>query len=305
MNREGSEVARFADVAMYEAEPDDMAARGLAVLPRVTVINMTANPILTMAAASEMYAGRTVRDMRDIPRAQVDAWWQEMTKTVLKAPLEFIDIHLLFEGVTRAWANQLERQRTAVYVQESLRFAVKRNAGVEVAQPFSIRSLKKDDPKRVLWEEAVASMAKTYNALIDAGVPAEDARGLLPLNITTKVHYKTNLRNLAEHAGLRLCSQAQEEWKLVWTAIINAIREYGPFSRGWQQDMIADLFRPICYQTGRCEFRGENDRYCPIRERVETHYRKGEGPRIWVDIDPREPLVPGAARVTGPAKTGL
>jgi flavin-dependent thymidylate synthase len=292
----GTEVARFADVAMWEAHPDEMGAEHEAVLPRVTLISMTPNPLREMAAASEMYAGRPVRNAQQISRTVAEKWFREMTKTVLHAPLEFIEFHFLFEGVTRAFTHQLIRQRTAVYVQESMRFAVKSHAAVEVAQPWSIRSLKEDDPRKMIWDDAVAHASWAYNALIDNGIAAEDARGVLPTNITTRIHYKTNLRNLAEHAGLRLCSQAQEEWKLVWAGMLEAIKNYGfPVDR-WQNKLILELFKPICYQTGRCEFRGENDRYCPIRERVEAHHSRGEGPTVWVDIDPREPLVPGAAR---------
>jgi len=286
----GKEVTRWADTAMFEAIPGPN-------IPRVTLVHMTPNPLRVMAAASELYRGRVESDPEVIRRADCEFWFTEMTKNKLHAPLEFIDLHFLIEGVTRAFTHQLVRQRTAVFIQESMRFAVKTNAALEVAIPPSIINLKDDDPNRVVWDDAVATAAAAYNALVNAGIPAEDARGILPTNITTRIHYKTNLRNLAEHAGLRLCSQAQFEWKQVWAQMLPAIREYGPGHDRWQQEMIASLFRPICYQTGRCEFRGENDRYCPIRERVEAHHSRGEGPDLWNDIHPLEPLMEGAARV--------
>jgi flavin-dependent thymidylate synthase len=292
-----SEVARYADVAMWKAAPDEMGAEGEDVLPRVTLVSMTTDPLRVMAAASQLYKGIPVHSKNFISRSVAEDWFREMDKTALQAPLEFIDLHFLFEGVTRAFTHQLVRQRTAVYVQESLRFAVKESAAWEVAMPWSIRSLPEDAPQRMVWMQAVGHASDAYNALINSGIAAEDARGLLPTNITTRIHYKTNLRNLAEHAGLRLCSQAQEEWKLVWTGIIEAVRTYGVNSERWQQELIASLFKPICYRTGKCEFMGANDRYCPIRDRVEAHHAKGETPPTWIDIDPREAMVPGAARV--------
>lgn len=290
------EIARFADAAMYVAEPDRMANQGLEVLPQVTLIHQTANPLRVMAAAAELYRGRVVRDPDDVSEEEALAWFGDMTKTALKAPLEFIDFHFLIEGVTRAFTHQLVRQRTAVYVQESQRFAVKEHTRWEVSLPPSIAELKYDDPRRVNWDLAIQHISNTYKNLINAGTPAEDARGLLPTNITTRVHYKTNLRGLAEHAGLRLCSQAQHEWKQVWAQMIQAIKNYGPFSHRWQQKAITDLFKPVCYQTGRCEFRAATDRYCSIRERVEAHYAKGEGPEQWTNISPLEPLLATAAR---------
>lgn len=263
----------------------------------MTLVNMTTKPLQTMAAAAELYAGRIVTDPDEITRIEAVTWFQDMTRTVLEAPLEFIDLHFFIEGVPRDWSHQVVRQRTAVFVQESQRFAVKRNARLEVTVPPSIAKLKDDDPARVIWDRAVAQGSWAYNALIDTGVPAEDARKLLPNGITTRLHYKTNLRNLAPHAGMRLCSQAQWDWKKVWVGIVEAIKNYGPPEDRWQQEEIIRLFKPICYQTGRCQFRAATDRHCSIRERVEAHYAKGEGPELWSDINPYEPLMEGAARL--------
>ena len=112
-------------------------------------------------------------------------------------------------------------------------------------------------------------------------MPAEDARGLLPTNLLTRINYNTSLRGLLEHSGVRLCSQAQHEWRLVWAKIIEAIRGYG----GWQFEELAGIFKPICYKTGKCEFMADVDRFCSIRERVEAHHKLGEPSDKWIDID--------------------
>jgi flavin-dependent thymidylate synthase len=285
---------------MHHAVPDTLAAAGHDVEPQVTLISMTRDPLRVMAAASDLYRGEPRHSPDEISQAMAERWLNEMGWTALQTPLEFIDVHLFFEGVTRAFTHQLVRQRVgASYVQESLRFAVKDNAVIETRMPPSIAKLKNDDPKRVTWLDAVAKVSWAYNALIADGIPAEDARGLLPTNITTRVHYKTTLRGLAQHSEVRLCSQAQYEWKEVWRGIINAILAYGPEEERWQQREITKLFRPICYRTGKCEFMGSNDRWCAIRERVEAHHRKGEGSDVWNrDIDPMDALREGAARLS-------
>lgn len=289
----GNEIARMADVAMYEAESDYDS-------PNVTLLSMTDQPLREIAAAADMYAGRVVHSTHEVSRTKAELWIEEMMRTKTRAPLEFVQFHFLFEGVTRGFTHQLVRQRTATYVQESTRFAVKRNA--IVAMPPSISRLKDDAPARVVWESTVHNINTAYNALIDSGIPAEDARGLLPTNTTTKVHYRTNLRDLLEHSGMRLCSQAQYEWKQVWAGIIYAIRNY-PLRNGtrtvdfWQYDLIAQMFGPVCYQTGKCEFMATTDRACTIRDRVQAHYARGEGPEYWTDINKMEPLMEGAARV--------
>lgn len=293
--KDEARVARYADEAMFTAVPLD-GSIGEPVTPKVTLVSMTPNPIRTLAAASEMYQGRPVRDPGEVSRTVALEWLSSATKNKLQAPLEFVDLHLLIEGVSRGFTHQLVRQRTAVYVQESMRFAVKEDAAFEVVTPPSIAILAGDDPRRVIWNVTVDHIAASYNQLINAGIPAEDARGLLPTNIGTRIHYKTNLRNLADQAGVRLCSQAQAEWKLVWAEIVKAILTYGPESERWQQREIVKLFKPVCYQTGKCEFMAPTDRYCVIRDRVEAHHRAGDDPDTWSDIDPREPLHAMAAR---------
>jgi len=296
------EIARYADVAMYKAE--DMEQGEYGVEPKVTIISATPNPLRTMTAATMMYSGHVVRDPYDVTEGEARTALEDMTKTALKAGLEFIDFHFLLEGVTRGFTHQLVRQRTAVYIQESMRFAVKEDASEAVALPPSLVGVKEDDPRRRVWDAAVKRVGWSYNALVESGMPAEDARGLLPTNITTRVHYKTNLRNLAEQGGVRLCTQAQFEWRKVWIQIVKAIalyqtRETAP-NDAWEFEQIARMFAPICYRTGKCEFMASVDRACSIRDRVQAHAAKGEASTTWVDIRPVEWLGdPAAARKNG------
>jgi flavin-dependent thymidylate synthase len=290
------EIVRIADVAMYDSKPYE----GL----HVKLLSMTQNPLRVIATAAEMYSGKVITDPSEISRKKALEWLEDLQRTGTGAPLEFVEFHFLFEGVTRAFTHQLVRQRIgATYVQESMRFAVKRDAALAVVTPPSIAALKEDDPRRVLWDAEVKRIGETYNALIDNNIPAEDARGLLPTNIATRIHYHTSLRGLRDHAGMRLCSQAQYEWKQVWGLMLRAIRnapyelDGHSFNEAWQYDAISKVFKPVCYHTGKCEFMAATDRFCSIRERVQAHYAKGEPSSTWGrDIDPLEPLLEGAAR---------
>lgn len=135
---------------------------------------------------------------------------------------------------------------------------------------------------RRIWDDEVDSIGATYKALINLGMPAEDARGLLPTNLLTRINYNTSLRGLLEHSGLRLCTQAQFEWRQVWTKIKEAIVNYpkenyvryddSRFDRdaSWQFEALAGIFKPICYQKGSCQFQSSIDRHCTIRDRVEA-----------------------------------
>lgn len=309
----GNEIARFADVAMYDAEdmPFDVNREG----PQVHLLSMNADPLGDVAAMSMMYEGRVARSLADVTDSDRKHYFDQIKRTHLKAPFESVKFHFMIEGVTRSFTHQMVRQRTAVYAQESLRFAVKDTIDEEVALPPSLRGLKDDDPRVLLWRKAINRVDDTYHALVDGGIPAEDARGLLPHNITTRLHYVTDLRALQDHAGMRLCTQAQFEWRQVFVRIVEAIRNYDPFAATlrrneamvydgagmpvastpdrWQFEEVANLFRPVCYLTGKCEFNASFDRHCSIRSRVNENAGIGrdssEWGEDWHGTDPRSP----------------
>jgi flavin-dependent thymidylate synthase len=314
------EIQNWVDPAMYEAEaiPDGG--------PKVHLLWMTPDPLGAAAACNAIYDGKVKRSLADVTRAEREAILPEMAKTILTTPMEAISLHLLIEGVTRGFTHQLVRNRTSGYAQESMRFAVVgEKQALPVALPPSLvggRTLREmmnsayndypglgtDQARRMAmdlatpidrarwsWDEAISAIQDAYQHLVNSGIPAEDARGMLPTNIQTRIHWVTNLRSLKMEAGKRLTTQAQFEWKAVIAAIARAIREYDPYaavrqsadaflnedeigimehlagSESWQYAAISDLFRPICYQTGKCEFNSSIDRSCTIRDRVEAN----------------------------------
>lgn len=305
----GTAVTRWADEAMFKAEEIDATAG-----PRVYLLWMTPDPLGAISAACKMYKGEVVRDLSTITDAERLEYFEQVQRTKLKAPFEFVKFHFMIEGVTRAFTHQMVRQRTAAYAQESLRFAVKEDmpvglppslAGTEEA--WESAELTSDDIEadkdlymRAEWESAISHIRSAYNRLIEMGVPAEDARGLLPHNVLTRLHYTTDLRALLDHAGNRLCTQAQFEWRLVFSRIMEAIRDTGiarnygwirgvPFkaddangtSRVWMARELLDAFRPVCFQTGKCEFKANFDRHCSIRERVNAFEKHGVPSDEW------------------------
>lgn len=283
----GTDVEKWADKAMYEAAPM------MNTLPKVFLISSTPDPLGAIAAACRMYEGKPTYGLDDIGLEERVHYWEEVNKTHLKAPLEFVQLHFFIEGVTRAFTHQMVRQRTAVYAQESLRFAVKTNMLDETQMPPSIAGLKDDDPKRIIWDMGLIHAEEAYTALVNAGVPAEDARGLLPHAVTTRLNYATNLRNLLDHAGNRLCTQAQFEWRYVFLEIMKVLREHEtqPYNMGLDQwAIITDpkyaAFAPVCYAQGKCPFKAGFDRGCTIRERVDAGRFDQINPLEWL-TDPR------------------
>jgi flavin-dependent thymidylate synthase len=301
-----TDISKWGDDAMFQAKP--ILKVGDRVVPQVFLLSATPDPLGALAAGFLMYKGEPVMDLADITDDERRWAWEESIKGHLKAPWEFIDFQFIIEGVTRAFTHQLVRQRTAVYAQESLRFAVKEGFADEVAVPHSVRG---SEASEKIWSKSVKQTEAAYESLVNMGIPAEDARGLLPHAVTTRVIYKTTLRGLLEHAGNRLCTQAQFEWRAVFMGIMRAIRHHRSSypsidpdtgvvhqntSASWQWELIASpvpqTFAPICYRLGHCPWMGTLDRGCTIRERV------NEGK--FDEIDPMEWMANPWAGITSP-----
>ena len=323
-----TEVARWADVAMYSSKPI-RAQEG----PKVTLLSAPCDPLGLIAAQAATYEGKFYNELSEITDDERRRFLADMQLTKLAMPLESVLFNFSIEGVTRGFTHQMVRQRTAAYAQESQRFAVVEDSFTDRvalppelmgAQPLSYwqaeavahvdsswghfpRDADRDqeitfcrdslveqygtpeDKLRYRWEKSVLATQENYKYLVDNGLAAESARGLLPTNITTRIKYNTSLRALLDHAGNRLCTQAQFEWRGVFFQIAQAIREYGKTvtyqsvvksgpdagSMGtrnswWQFEEISKLFKPVCYQVGHCPMKASFDRKCSIRDRVDT-----------------------------------
>jgi flavin-dependent thymidylate synthase len=206
-----SEVVKWGDDAQYASAPIKKE-EGLQVRPRAYLLWGTPDPLGAVAAVGRMFKGIPTYDLADITDEERRTYWEETFKSHLRAPHEFVQLHFFVEGVTRSHTHQMVRQRTATFAQESLRFAVKEDIAQETPLPPTIAH---GSEAADVWTEAVVRMGEAYERLVNSGIPAEDARGLLPHAVTTRLHWRTNLNDLLHHAGNRLCTQAQFEWRIL------------------------------------------------------------------------------------------
>lgn len=283
------EVVEWADEAMYASAPMQKTENGV-VQPKAYLLWGTPDPLGAIAAVGRMFKGEPTYNLDQITDEERRLYWDETFKSHLRAPHEFVQMHFFVEGVTRSHTHQMVRQRTATFAQESLRFAVKQDLAQETPLPPSIAA---GTEAAAVWASIMQDIETAYTALVNSGIPAEDARGLLPHATTTRLHWRTNLNDLLHHAGNRLCTQAQFEWRILMMEVMNAMRKYSTgYSRepyrtddAWQWELIAKpaprTFAPICYHTGKCEFKAIFDRKCTIRERVDAFAESGVPSEKW------------------------
>jgi thymidylate synthase (FAD) len=121
--------------------------------------------------------------------------------------LEHVSYTFAVDGVSRAMTHQLVRHRLASYNQQSQRYVA-----YEAEPCFIVPPSVADDPGvRERFDAAAAAAFAAYRELVDAGVPAEDARYLLPNAMETKIVITMNVRELLHFFELRCCKRAQWE----------------------------------------------------------------------------------------------
>lgn len=296
---------RQADAAQYEREPIPEEQKGQI---RVRMLNATPDPLGSVAALCEQYKGHVIRDLSEVTERQRRDVLEDMGKTVLNGPLEAVQFHFQVEGVTRSITHQMVRSRAAFFAQESLRFAVPEGDwSEEIPLPPSLAGTRGGEAlgaesspaeyARNMWDEHMRNSARTYAGLIDCGVPAEEARGVIPHDMPTRLHWVVDLRTLLAEAGKRTCTQAQFPWRMIFAGVANSLRQHAvkadhfyitgrdnatiAQSDGWQFRLIADRLRPVCFQTGSCGFMAAFDRSCSIRGRVDAFAREGVPSSEW------------------------
>ena len=137
--------------------------------------------------------------------------------------LEFADFSFKITGVSRALTHQLVRHRVASYAQRSQRYCVE--DGFEFVTPTSVS---KNAEAHELYEKTVETIKRAYSDLLEMGVPAEDARMLLPNACCTELCVKMNLRELIHFCNERLCACAQWEIRAMAREMVRAVVEVAP-----------------------------------------------------------------------------
>ena len=126
------------------------------------------------------------------------------------SPIEHVSFTFALSGVSRALTHQLVRHRIASYNQQSQRY-VSYDEPTFIVPPV----IEADEQVRERFLTACQEAFGSYRSLLDAGIPAEDARYLLPNAMETKIVVTMNIRELLHFFSLRSCRRAQWEIRAV------------------------------------------------------------------------------------------
>ncbi len=189
---------------------------------KVTLLACTQNAdAICAAAGNSCYSSKPASDIvEDIDSEKV------LSRIVGMGHHSVIE-HAVFtfsvEGVSRALTHQLVRHRVASFSQQSQRY-------VSLTEPtFVTPHTIEDNPEaEKRFEETMDAIWKAYRDLEEMGIPAEDARYLLPNGCTTNITITMNARELLHFFSLRCCNRAQWEIREMADRMLELCMEVSP-----------------------------------------------------------------------------
>ncbi len=192
----------------------------------VQLLTHTPEPEQAVAAAARLcYSASSVGELMDRSRSEDQGSFIE--KIVSMGHLSVLE-HATFtfgiEGISRACSHQLVRHRIASFSQQSQRY-VSHEKHFEAVIPPTIEA---DPELRELFDRSLAQIHEVYGRLIEAGVPAEDARFVLPNAAATKIVVTMNGRELRHFFELRCCERAQWEIRAMAVEMLRLARAVSP-----------------------------------------------------------------------------
>jgi thymidylate synthase (FAD) len=210
---------------------------------KVVLLGHTPEPDALVAAAARLcYSDVAAADLLERESAErsaslLDGLWRGDHHS----PFEHASFTFGVDGLSRVASHQLVRHRVASFSQQSQRYVRMEGAKAGVVLPPSVAA---QSEAKALFERTAEGAYEAYKSLLAMGVPAEDARFILPHGWETRLVLTMNARELHHFYGLRLCRRAQWEIRELARFMLIECRRVAP--------VIFKTAGPSCVRGGKC-----------------------------------------------------
>ena len=228
----------------------------------VRLLDHTSDPTRSLYVAYRTaYSALTPQKIVDqiasekITRAQMEEFIEKRLETGHASPLEQVWFEFAISGVSRAFSHQFVRHHIGIsFEQQSQRYVAFKKGQFPYTVPETVKRAGMADK----MEEAFDKLGDLYQEMIDAGVPAEDARFLIPNAANTNFKIVVNFLELLHICDLRLCTRAQWEFRQTASQMRAEIHRTFP--------ELAKYIQPKCgdKRWGYCDESLEDWQACPI-----------------------------------------
>ena len=175
----------------------------------VKLICHTPDPECAVALAARLcYSPVSIGALQDkLSGSDIKSFLEKIMSLGHQSVLEHASFTFGLEGISRVTTHQLVRHRLASFSQQSQRYVSHKNRFDAVVPP----SIAADSRIRERYEAQLRSLHELYAEMVESGIPAEDARYILPNATETKIMVTMNARELIHFFRLRCCERAQWE----------------------------------------------------------------------------------------------
>lgn len=228
----------------------------------VKLIDYAVDPLEKLYAAYRTcYSSDTPIEIWDkirsetIPKDRIRRFIAERLKTGHNSPLEQIVFWFAIAGVSRSLSHQLVRHRIGIsFEQQSQRYVRFKEERLEYVLPDSWKRAGLEGN----FKEMMDSVTSLYTKALESGIPAEDARFVLPNAAPTNFQVMVNFSELLHIADLRLCVRAQWEIRRMVALMRVGVKRALP--------EVAQYLQPKCGERrqGYCDESYDDWAKCPL-----------------------------------------
>lgn len=193
---------------------------------KVSLLQHTPDPELTVALAARLcYSSAAIEELRDkLSGADIRNFLEKIMLLGHQSVLEHASFTFGIDGVSRVTSHQLVRHRIASFSQQSQRYVSHEERFAAVVPP----TISGRPEIMARFEKELAEMHRLYAEMVAAGIPAEDARYILPNATETKIIVTMNARELLHFFELRCCERAQWEIREMAVEMLKLAKEAAP-----------------------------------------------------------------------------
>lgn len=191
---------------------------------KVSLLSHTLNPEKLVAAAARLcYSNKEVSEiMENFTEEKIDKFINKLIDLGHESPLEHVSFTFGIEGISRACSHQLVRHRIASYSQKSQRYVEENNFGYITPESIIKNNLFRE------YDNFMRTVKNYYDAFLKDGIPAEDARMVLPNACCTSIIVTMNVRTLLNFFKHRDCNRAQWEIREVAREMMKICQKIAP-----------------------------------------------------------------------------
>ncbi len=215
----------------------------------VKLIGYTPNPEKLPAMAAKLTHSKTKpEDLDKSSDKELFAILDQVINLGHTSVVEHTSFTFAISDVSRSLTHQLVRHRIASYAQQSQRYVNLKESNYVIPP-----KIVKNSAMKKAYEQTMKKIWEQYNKLLEMGIPAEDARYVLPNATCTNIIVTMNARSLLNFFELRCCLHAQWEIRTLANKMLQEVKKVAP--------TIFKKAGPQCKTKGICP---EKNKDCPL-----------------------------------------